>query len=183
MCDLDNKYTIAVAGAGYVGLSNAVLLAQHNKVFLVDVIKEKIDKLSRKESPIEDKYIIEYLSNHELNLIPTTDGDSAYAKADYLIVAAPTNYDDELDYFDTSVVESIIEQALRVNPNIVIIVKSTVPVGYTELIQERYIDAKLIFSPEFLREGKALFDNLYPSRIVIGLPRNTHYTDIRKDGE
>lgn len=163
---------IAVAGTGYVGLSLAVLLAQNNDVTAVDVVKAKVDLLNNKKSPIADKEIEEYLSTKPLRLSATLDGDSAYKEADYIIIAAPTNYDPEKNYFDTSAVESVIEQVLRVNKDAVMIIKSTVPVGYTESIRKKYNSNNIIFSPEFLREGHALYDNLYPSRIVVGVPKS-----------
>ena len=162
---------IAVAGTGYVGMSLAVLLSQHNEVIAVDIVPEKVEKINDWISPIGDEYIEKYLAEHEyrgLNLSATTDGDRAYASADLIVIAAPTNYDPEENYFDTSAVESVIEQVLRVNDHAPIIIKSTVPVGYTERVREKYKADRIIFSPEFLRESKALYDNLYPSRIVIG---------------
>lgn len=159
---------IAVAGTGYVGLSLAVLLAQHNSVVAVDVIPEKVEKLNNKISPIKDEYIEKYLAEEKLDLVATLDGAEAYKKAEYVIIAAPTNYDDELNYFDTSHVEEVIELVLSVNPSAVMVIKSTIPVGYTEGIRKKYKGAHIFFSPEFLREGKALYDNLYPSRIIIG---------------
>lgn len=164
---------IAVAGTGYVGLANAVLLAQHNSVIAVDIIPEKVERINKKISPIVDKEIEEYLSTKELNLIATTDTVSAYKGADFVIISTPTNYDDEKNYFDTSSVESAIEAVLAVNSNAVIIIKSTVPVGYTETLVKKYNYNKFLFSPEFLREGKALYDNLYPSRIIVGIPKES----------
>lgn len=161
---------IAVAGTGYVGLSNAILLAQNHEVFAVDVIPEKVQMINNKISPIVDKEIEEYLSTKELNLTATSDGSSVYKDADYIIISTPTNYDEEVDYFDTSSVESVIEQALACDTQAVIIIKSTVPVGYTESVREKYQCDRIIFSPEFLREGRALYDNLYPSRIIVGAP-------------
>lgn len=163
---------IAVAGTGYVGLSLAVLLAQHNEVTAVDIIPAKVDLINHKKSPIIDREIEEYLRTKPLNLTATLDGDSAYENVDYVVIAAPTNYDPEKNYFDTSAVESVIEQVLRVNKNAVMVIKSTIPVGYTESVRKKYNAENIIFSPEFLREGHALYDNLYPSRIVVGVPKN-----------
>lgn len=163
---------IAIAGMGYVGLSLAVLLAQHNEVTIVDVVPEKVELLNNKKSPIADKEIEEYLSTRQLSLTATLDGDSVYKDSDYIVIAAPTNYDSEKNYFDTSAVESVIEQVLKVNKSAVIVIKSTIPVGYTESVRKKYNAENIIFSPEFLREGHALYDNLYPSRIVVGVPKN-----------
>lgn len=161
---------IAVAGTGYVGLSNAIILAQNNKVYAVDVISSKVDLINSKKSPIVDKEIEEYLATKKLDLTATLDGDKAYADSDLVIIATPTNYDSVTNKFDTSSVESVIKQVKRVNPNAWIIVKSTVGVGFTKHAREKYNYDKILFSPEFLREGKALYDNLYPSRIVVGVP-------------
>jgi UDPglucose 6-dehydrogenase len=159
---------ISVVGIGYVGLSNAVLLAQHNEVTIVDVIEKKVQMINDKISPIVDKDIEEYLKNKKLNLVATTDYAKAYKDSEFIIIATPTNYDPELNYFDTSTVENVIEKIIKINPNANIIIKSTVPVGYTARICEKYNVDNIIFSPEFLREGKALYDNLYPSRIIVG---------------
>ena len=161
---------IAVAGTGYVGLSMAVLLAQHNEVVAVDLISEKVEMLNAKKSPIVDAEIEDYLANKNLNLVATTDGDSAYKDAEFVIISTPTNYDPSRNYFDTSSVESVIAQVVEVNPDAVIIVKSTVPVGFTEKARRDFHCDNILFSPEFLREGRALYDNLYPSRIVVGAP-------------
>lgn len=161
---------IAVAGTGYVGLSMAILLSQHNEVKAVDIVKEKVDLINNKKSPIVDKEIEEYLATKELDLVATTDGASAYKDAELVIISTPTNYDPTKNYFDTSSVESVIEQVISVNPDAVMIVKSTVPVGYTESVREKFKCDNILFSPEFLREGRALYDNLYPSRIIVGVP-------------
>ena len=181
---------IAVAGTGYVGLSIAVLLSQHNEVKAVDVVPAKVDLINNKKSPIVDKEIEEFLATKELNLVATTDGDSAYRDAELVVIATPTNYDDEKNYFDTSYVESVIEQVMRVNDKAVMVIKSTVPVGYTESVREKYNTERIIFSPEFLREGRALYDNLYPSRIIVGVPKNNDqviamgqkFADLLKEG-
>lgn len=161
---------ISIAGTGYVGLSNAIILAQHDKVYAVDVVKSKVDLINNKKSPIVDEEIEEYLKTKDLDLEATTDGDDAYRKSDLVIIATPTNYDSKTNKFDTSSVESVIEQVKRVNPDAWIIVKSTVGVGFTKHAREKHGYDKILFSPEFLREGKALYDNLYPSRIIVGVP-------------
>lgn len=162
---------ITVVGTGYVGMSLAVLLSQKNMVTAVDVVPEKVEMINSGISPISDTEIERYLAEEKLNLNASLDAQAAYRNADYIIVATPTNYDPQCDYFDTSSVESVIEQAISVNRNAVIVIKSTIPVGFTERIREKYTDGKILFSPEFLREGKALYDNLYPSRIVVGSPK------------
>jgi len=162
---------IAVAGTGYVGLSNAILLAQHNQVIAVDVIEEKVNLINQKKSPIVDKEIEEYLQTKELNLQATTDAEFAYSDADYVIISTPTNYDPQKNYFDTSSVEQVIQLVMKYNPNAIMVIKSTVPVGYTISVREKFQCDNILFSPEFLREGKALYDNLYPSRIIVASPK------------
>ena len=164
---VEKRYNIAVAGTGYVGLSLATLLAQHNHVVAVDIVPEKVDLINSKKSPIQDEYIEKYLAEKELDLTATLDGESAYREADFVIIAAPTNYDSKKNFFDTSAVEAVIELVLQANPNAMMIIKSTIPVGYTASVREKYHTKNIIFSPEFLRESKALYDNLYPSRIIV----------------
>ena len=159
---------IAVAGTGYVGLSIATLLAQHNEVTAVDIVPEKVEMLNRRQSPIQDEYIEKYLAEKDLHLTATLDAESAYKTADFVVIAAPTNYDSRLNYFDTSAVENVIETVMRVNPKAIMVIKSTIPVGYTMSVRKKYNCENIIFSPEFLRESKALYDNLYPSRIIVG---------------
>ena len=166
---------IAVAGTGYVGLSIAVLLAQHNQVTAVDILPKKVAMLNQRHSPIQDEYIEKYLSTKELNLTASLDGESAYKTAAYVIIATPTNYDSQKNYFDTSAVEAAIELVLKVNPDAIIVIKSTVPVGYTSSIREKYHSSNILFSPEFLRESKALYDNLYPSRIIVSTDPNASH--------
>ena len=161
---------IAVAGIGYVGLSMAVLLAQHNTVIAVDVVSEKVDMINNRKSPIADKDIEQYLSEKQLDLTATTNGDDAYKDAEFIIICTPTNYDTDMNYFDTSTVENVIQQVIDVNPDAFIIIKSTLPVGFTEMARSKYSCDNILFSPEFLREGHALYDNLYPSRIIVGAP-------------
>lgn len=164
---------ISVAGTGYVGLSIATLLAQHHDVTAVDIIPEKVELINKKQSPIQDEYIERYLAERDLNMSATTDGATAYAVADFVIIAAPTNYDPQQNFFDCSAVESVIELVLSVNPNAIMVIKSTIPVGYTRHVREKFQTSNIIFSPEFLRESKALYDNLYPSRIIVGCDERT----------
>lgn len=161
------KYNIAVAGTGYVGMSIAVLLAQHNHVTAVDIVPEKVDLINRKQSPIQDEYIERYLAEKELDLTATSNGDAAYTEADFIVIAVPTNYDSKKNFFDCSAVESVIAQVLKVNPDATMVIKSTIPVGYTVSVRKKFNTENIIFSPEFLRESKALYDNLYPSRIIV----------------
>ena len=161
---------IAIAGTGYVGLANAVLLSQKNQVVAVDLVQEKVDRINARKSPLADREIEEYLTTKPLQLTATTDGEAAYRGADYVIISTPTNYDPVKNYFDTSSVEAVIRQVMAVNPNAVMVIKSTVPVGYTASLREKYGCENILFSPEFLREGRALYDNLYPSRIIVGTP-------------
>ncbi len=167
------KYNIAVAGTGYVGLSLAVLLAQNNHVTAVDIVEEKVEKINRNESPIQDNEIEEYLRNRELDLIATVDGEKAYESADFVIISAPTNYDPQKNFFDCSAVEAVIDLVLKSSDTAVMVIKSTIPVGYTESVRKKFNTGRIIFSPEFLRESKALYDNLYPSRIIVGCDEKT----------
>ena len=179
---------IAVAGTGYVGLSISVLLAQHNRVTAVDIIPEKVELINRRVSPIQDEYIEKYLAGHDLDLTATLDAAKAYADADFVVVATPTNYDPEKNFFDTSHVEEVIDMVLDVNPDAVIVVKSTIPVGYCRSLYMKYAARgvrrlNLLFSPEFLRESKALYDNLYPSRIIVGIPKHIDGEDHSAENE
>lgn len=173
----DREMKIAVAGTGYVGLSIAVLLAQHNRVTAVDIVPEKVDMLNRRQSPIQDEYIEKYLAEKPLNLTATLDGAAAYADADFVVIAAPTNYDSRKNFFDTSAVEAVIRLVMASNPDAVMVIKSTVPVGYTESVRRMFGSGNILFSPEFLRESKALYDNLYPSRIIVGRPEGDERLD------
>ena len=164
---IDRKYNIAVAGTGYVGLSIATLLAQHNQVTCVDILPERVEKINNRQSTIQDDYIEKYLAEKNLNISATLDGETAYKDAEFVIIAAPTNYDSQKNFFDCSAVDSVIELVLKSNPNAMMVIKSTIPVGYTESVREKYNTKNIIFSPEFLRESKALYDNLYPSRIIV----------------
>ena len=165
---MDKKYTIAVAGTGYVGLSIATLLSQHHKVYAVDIIPEKVELINQRKSPIQDEYIEKYLAEKELDLTATLDAELAYKKADFIVIAAPTNYDSKTQHFDTSAVEAVIKLVMKYNTDAIMVIKSTIPVGYTKSIREKTGSKNIIFSPEFLRESKALYDNLYPSRIIVG---------------
>ena len=168
---------IAVAGTGYVGLSIATLLSQHHEVVAVDVVPEKVDLINHRQSPIQDEYIEKYLKEKELHLTATTDGASAYKDADFVVIATPTNYDPVKNYFDTSHVEEVIRLVMQVNPDAIMVIKSTIPVGYTESIRQKTGSQNIIFAPEFLRESKALYDNLYPSRIIVGRPKGDERLD------
>ena len=172
---MDKKYTIAVAGTGYVGLSLAVLLAQHHTVYAVDIIPEKVELINNRKSPIQDDYIEQYLAAKDLNLTATLDAKLAYSNADFVVIAAPTNYDSATQHFDTSAVEAVIKLVMECNPDAVMVIKSTIPVGYTASIRKRTCSKNIIFSPEFLRESKALYDNLYPSRIIVGTDINDEH--------
>ena len=169
------KITVTVAGTGYVGLSISVLLAQHQKVYAVDIVPEKVDMINRRQSPIADKQIEEYLAGHDLDLTATLDADFAYRQAQFVVIATPPNYDSEKNFFDTSAVESVIRKVMAVNPDAIIVIKSTIPVGYTKSLREKLNCGRILFSPEFLRESRALYDNLYPSRIIVG-------TDMEDEG-
>lgn len=177
----NNYYTIAVAGTGYVGLSIATLLSQHNRVIAVDVVREKVEKINNYISPIQDEYIEKYFAEKELHLQATLDAETAYKEADFVVIATPTNYDPIKNFFDTSHVEEVIELVMRVNPQATMVIKSTVPVGYTQNIKEKYHCNSMLFAPEFLRESKALYDNLYPSRIIIGVDK--HDEQIQKQAQ
>ena len=159
---------IAVAGTGYVGLSIATLLSQHHEVMAVDIIQEKVDLINQRKSPIQDEYIEKYLAEKDLNLTATLDAEAAYKDADFVVIAAPTNYDSKKNFFDTSAVEAVIKLVIQYNPDAIMVIKSTIPVGFTASVREKYHCDNIIFSPEFLRESKALYDNLYPSRIIVG---------------
>ena len=183
-----NDIKIAVAGTGYVGLSIATLLSQHHQVTAVDVIPEKVEKLNNRISPIQDEYIEKYLAEKKLNLTATLDGRAAYKDADFVVIAAPTNYDSAKNYFDTSHVEEVIDLVLEVNPDAVMVIKSTIPVGYTRSLYLKYAKKgvkkfNLLFSPEFLRESKALYDNLYPSRIIVGYSKIIERVEFAKENE
>ena len=172
------KLNIAVAGTGYVGLSIATLLSQHHHVTAVDIVPEKVEQINHKKSPIQDDYIERYLAEKDLDLTATLDGEAAYRDADFVVIAAPTNYDSKTQHFDTSAVESVIDLVMKVNPNAVMVIKSTIPVGYTEQIRKKTGSKNIMFSPEFLRESKALYDNLYPSRIIVGTdPNDPHLVE------
>lgn len=162
------NYKIAVAGTGYVGLSLGVLLSQHHQVVAVDIVQAKVDMINNKKSPIQDDYIEKYLAEKDLNLTATLDAKAAYSDADFVVIAAPTNYDSKTQHFDTSAVEAVIKLVMEYNPNAIMVIKSTIPVGYTASVREKFNSKNIIFSPEFLRESKALYDNLYPSRIIVG---------------
>lgn len=165
---MDKKYTIAVAGTGYVGLSIATLLSQHHKVYAVDIVPAKVDMVNQRKSPIQDEYIEKYLAEKDLDLTATLDAEMAYSAADFVVIAAPTNYDSSTQHFDTSAVENVIDLVMKYNPEAIMVIKSTIPVGYTKSIREKIGSKNILFSPEFLRESKALYDNLYPSRIIVG---------------
>ena len=163
---MDKKYTVAVAGTGYVGLSIATLLSQHHKVYAVDIIPEKVEQINQRKSPIQDEYIEKYLAEKDLDLTAPLDAEEAYSAADFVVIAAPTNYDSATQHFDTSAVENVIDLIMKYNPNAIMVIKSTIPVGYTKSIREKTGNRNIIFSPEFLRESKALYDNVYPQELV-----------------
>ena len=165
---MEKKYTIAIAGTGYVGLSISTLLSQHHKVYAVDIVSEKVELINNRKSPIQDEYIEKYLTERDLDLTATLDAEKAYSVADFVVIAAPTNYESSTQHFDTSAVENVIELVMKYNPNAIMVIKSTIPVGYTKSIREKTGSKNILFSPEFLRESKALYDNLYPSRIIVG---------------
>ena len=166
---------IAVAGTGYVGLSIATLLAQHQEVVAVDIVPERVDLVNKRVSPIQDEYIEKFFSEKHLNLTATLDAEKAYSDAEFVVIAAPTNYDPQKNFFDTSAVENVIQLVMKYNPNAVMVIKSTIPVGFTANVRQKYNTDKIIFSPEFLRESKALYDNLYPSRIIVGTDMSNSY--------
>ena len=168
MNQMDRQYKIAVAGTGYVGLSIATLLSQHHEVMAVDIVPEKVELINQRKSPIQDEYIEKYLAERELNLTATLDAETAYKTADFVVIAAPTNYDPKKNFFDTSAVEAVIQLVIQYNPDAIMVIKSTIPVGFTASVREKYHCDNIIFSPEFLRESKALYDNLYPSLIIVG---------------
>ena len=174
---VNKNIRIAVAGTGYVGLSIATLLSQHHQVTAVDVVPEKVDLINNRQSPIQDDYIEKYLAEKDLHLKATTNGEEAYKNADFIVIATPTNYDPVKNYFDTTHVEEVIELVMRVNPDAIMVIKSTIPVGYTENVRKKYHCDNIIFAPEFLRESKALYDNLYPSRIIVGRPEGDERLD------
>ncbi|MBQ1723317.1 MAG: NAD(P)-binding domain-containing protein, partial [Muribaculaceae bacterium] len=177
MHNLCETKKIAVAGTGYVGLSIATLLAQHNEVVAVDVVPEKVDKINHRISPIQDEYIERYLAEKPLRLTATLDAEKAYGEADFVVIATPTNYDPVNNYFDTRHVEEVIELVMKVNPEAIMVIKSTIPVGYTESVRKKFGSENILFAPEFLRETKALYDNLYPSRIIVGRPEGDERLD------
>lgn len=184
---MDKKYIIAVAGTGYVGLSIAILFSRYHKVYAVDIIPEKVELINQRKSPVQDEYIEKYLAEKELNLTATLDAKTAYSAADFVVIATPTNYDSSTQHFDTSAVETVIKLVMKCNPNAIMVIKSTIPVGYTESIREKTGSKNVLFSPEFLRESKALYDNLYPSRIIVGCDENTRksaeiFADLLKEG-
>ena len=180
---VNKNIRIAVAGTGYVGLSIATLLSQHHQVTAVDVVPEKVDLINNRQSPIQDDYIEKYLAEKDLHLKATTNGEEAYKNADFIVIATPTNYDPVKNYFDTTHVEEVIELVMRVNPDAIMVIKSTIPVGYTENVRKKYHCDNIIFAPEFLRESKALYDNLYPSRIIVGYPKIINKPEFEAENE